>query len=181
MNSALKEDKVKHRSTLFIIALFLAVVGATAAQSIAERYGSREPRNTITDFKAPTKGPITPELAKKYFINQNEVISGGDLHLYENVTIEVGGRVPYTPNLGAFEAIDVNVGLYPIRGSYVHYSCRDLLTEYVGPAGLNARRYNHPKATGYAYKNTFGDWRVYLADRLAFESQNVTANAAPPK
>jgi len=149
-------------------------------KSIRELFGSREPHK-IKDSKAPARGAITAALAKKYFIGQTEGLSGGKLYLLENVKLEVGGGVPYHPNLGAFEAINVRVPLYPIRGSYLSYQCRNLVTEYVGPRGKNANRYSNPKATGYCYKNTFGDWRCFMADPNATSPENARHNVAPPQ
>ncbi len=153
---------------------------APKPKSIRELFGSREPQKCKAT-KAPAKGAITAALAKKYFICQTEGLSGGKLYLLENVKLEVGGGVPYHPNLGAFEAINVRVPLYPIRGSYLSYQCSNLETEYIGGRGKNASRYNNPKATGYCYKNTFGDWRCFMADPNATSPENVRHYVAPPQ
>ncbi len=149
-------------------------------KSIGQRFGSREPR-TLQNSKAPARGAITAALAKKYFSSQAEGVWAGHLYLVENVKLEVGGGVPYHPTLGAFDAVNVRVPLYPIRGSYLKYQCLDPETEYVGPAGKNANTYNNPKATGYCYKTTFGDWRCNMADPNSTSKENFRKNVAPPK
>lgn len=156
-----------------------APVAPAGTKSIRERYGAREPR-TCADTKAPLTGAITAELAKKYFICQTEKVWGGILYLVEDVKLDVGGGVPYQPNLGAFEAIDVNVPLYPIRGSYVLYQCKNLQTEHVGPPDTNCNTYQHRQATGYCYKTTFGDWRCSMADR-SNNPEDWRRGVAPPK
>ncbi len=92
------------------------------APPIDPKFGARAPR-TCTDKSAPASGPITAGWARKYFICKAESYSGSTLYLVENVKVQVGGGVPYTPNLGAFHEIDVTVPLYPIRGSLVSYTC----------------------------------------------------------
>jgi hypothetical protein len=152
----------------------------SAQTAKTNRFGARDPRK-CDDTKDPARGAITAALALKYLNCQMEYVSGGHLYLAENIKVEVGGGVPYTPNLGAFEAINVRVPLYPIRGSYLRYQCDDLKTEHVGPPDTNCTTYNQPKATGYCYKTTFGDWRCSMSDRSSHEKENVRKNVAPPK
>jgi hypothetical protein len=116
----------------------------------------------------------------KYLNCQMEGIWSNDLYLVENVKVE-GGGVSYDPTLGAFDAINVRVPLYPIRGSFLRYQCQDPATAYVGPPDTNCAAYNNPKATGYCYKTTFGDWRCQMADRSSTEKENYREKVAPPK
>lgn len=144
------------------------------------RFGARDAR-ICDDTKAPAKGAITAALALKYLNCQMEGIFSGHLYLVESVKVEVGGGVPYDPTLGAFDSINVRVPLYPIRGSLLRYQCKDLETEHVGPPDTNCNTYNNPKATGYCYKTTFGDWKCNMADRSANEKENFRRGVAPPK
>ena len=159
--------------------------GGTAAtqqeQSIRERYGSRDPR-TCEDQKAPARGAITAELAKKYFICKAEGVSGSLLYLVENLKLEVGGGIPYAAIIGhrSFSEIDVKHPVYPIRGSLLRYQCKDLVREHVGPPDTNCHTYNEPKATGYCYKTTFGDWSCYMSDS-SNKPENERTGVAPPK
>ena len=146
--------------------------------TINEKFGSREPR-TCDNKKAPEDGAITADLAKQYFICQAEGVWGAEMYLVDNVELEVGGGVPYHPTLGAFDAIDVNLPLYPIRGSYIKYQCRNLQTAHTGAPGTNCTIYKNPNATGYCYKDTFGDWHCYMADR-SNSAENIQVGVAPP-
>ncbi len=159
--------------------------GEAAAQrekSIGERFGSREPR-TCADTKAPAKGAITAVLALKYLNCQMESVWSNDLYLVENVKVEVGGGISYAAIIGQYslDQIDVKYPVYPIRGSFLKYQCQDPETAYVGPPDTNCTTYNQPKATGYCYKTTFGDWRCNMADRSGTETENVRRRIAPPK
>lgn len=164
------------------VVLLLGATFVVRAQDIGERYGSREPR-TCKDTKAPAKGAITAALAKVYLECQMEGVSGNPLYLVENVKVEVGGAIPYAAIIGhrSLAEIDVKHPVYPIRGSYLQYQIKDPVREHVGPPGKNATSYNHPKATGYCYKTTFGDWRCHMADPGATNKENVLHNVAPPK
>lgn len=169
-----------------ILTAALAIVWTTAVQttsaasaSIAETFGSRDPI-TCADTSAPASGPITADLAARYFTCQSEYIWSGQLYLIENVGLRVGGGLPYAPNLGAFEAIDVNIPLYPLQGSFIKYQCRNLRTEHDGPPDTNCTTYGNPNATGYCYKTTFADWRCHMADR-SNNPQNIQHGVAPPR
>lgn len=170
---------------LITIAVFLSVGGRALSQenpSIAERFGTREPR-TCADTKAPTKGAITATLARKYLECQMEYLSGsGELYLVENVKVEVGGGIPYSAIRGqrSLMEIDVNHPVYPIRGSFVLYQCKNKLTAYSGPPNTNCTTYNNPKATGYCYKTTFGDWKCFMSDPASNNAANIRHNVAPP-
>ena len=175
-------------SLLAAIAIVLTVgaFGAAVAQeskSISARYGSRDPR-TCEDTKAPARGAITAALATKYLNCQMEYISGGNLYLVENLkSVEVGGGIPYAAIIGhrSFSEIDVKHPVYPIRGSFLYYQCRNQLTEYVGPPNTNCATYNNPKATGYCYKTTFGDWKCNMTDSTIDTKESLRYNVAPPK
>lgn len=151
-------------------------------QSIGEIYGSREPR-TCADTKAPARGAITAALALKYLNCQMEYISMRHLYLVENVKVEVGGGIPYAAIMGqrSFSEINVRVPVYPIRGSFLQYQCKDPIREHVGPPNTNCNTYNNPNATGYCYKTTFGDWKCAMTDGNGNERENVRRNVAPPK
>ncbi len=112
-----------------------------------------------------------------------EYVSSNDLYLVENVKVAVGGGIPYAAIIGhrSFSEIDVKHPVYPIRGSFLQYQCQDPKTAYVGPPNTNCITYNQPKATGYCYKTTFGDWRCHMSDGSGTEKENVRYKVAPPK
>ena len=180
----MKKQSTRCRQALQLvtIAVLLSVGGEVLSQenrSIAEKFDAREPR-TCADTKAPAGGSITAALAKKYLECQMDYVSGnGNLYLVENVKVEVGGGIPYAAISGqrSLKEINVNHPVYPIRGSFLQYSCRNRITEYSGPPNTNASIYTHTNAKGYCYKTTFGDWSCFMADPDA----NVRHTVAPPK
>jgi hypothetical protein len=170
-----------------IIAIILAfgASSATVAQdekSISARYGSRDLR-TCEDTKAPARGAIPAASALKYLNCQMEYLAGGgDLYLVENVKVEVGGGIPYAAIMGqrSLSEIDVKHPVYPIRGSLLRYQCQNRLTAARVP-DANCTSYNEPKATGYCYKTTFGDWRCYMNDPDSNNDANIRHDVPPPK
>ncbi len=182
----MKKQTTKRQQLLLLttisIIFILSAFTATFAQekSIAERYGSREPR-TCEDTKAPAKGAITAALALKYLNCQMENVSGGDLYLVENVKVEVGGGISYAAIMGqrSLSEIDTKYPVYPIRGSLLRYQCQNRLTAARVP-DANCNTYNEPKATGYCYKTTFGDWRCYMNDP-GNDPANTRYDVPPPK
>jgi hypothetical protein len=170
-------------ATIAIVFAFGAfgTIAAQEEKSISARYGSRDPR-TCEDTKAPARGAITAALALKYLNCQMEYVSGGDLYLVENLKVEVGGGVPYAAIMGqrSLSEIDVKHPVYPIRGSLLRYQCQNRLTAARLP-DANCNTYNEPKATGYCYKTTFGDWRCYMNDPAGDNAANIRHDVAPPK
>lgn len=168
-----------------VTVLMLGAFGAAVAQddkSISARYGSREPR-TCDDTKAPAKGAITATLAAKYLNCQMEGLSGGNLYLVENVKVQaVGGGISYAAIMESrsLSEIDVKHPVYPIRGSLLLYQCSNRLTAARLP-DANCSTYNNPKATGYCYKTTFGDWRCNMNDPAANSDENIIHDVPPPK
>lgn len=138
-------------------------------RTLQQRYGSRVPR-TCADTKAPARGAITAALAARYFICQSEKVSGGSLYLVENVSVQVGGPMPYDRNLRAFDAVDVRAPLYPIRGSFTLYQCADLITAHSGSPSTSCLVYDNPHASGYCHKTTFSDWRCMMGDQSVTSS-----------
>lgn len=166
------------RSLLPAIAIVFMLSTAALAQSIGAKYGAREPR-TCENTKAPARGAITAAVALKYLNCQMEYVAGGgDLYLVENVKVAVGGGTPYAAIRGqrSLSEIDVKHPVYPIRGSLIRYQCQNRITAARVP-DANCNTYNEPKATGYCYKTTFGDWRCYMNDPAA----TVRHDVPPPK
>ena len=157
-------------------------VTQSAQTAKTNRFGAREPR-TCDDTKAPLKGAITAALAQKYLNCQMEGVRGNYLYLVENVKVEVGNGIPYAAIMRhrSFSEIDVNHPVYPIRGSFLQYLGKDPVSDHVGPPDTNCTIYNHPKATGYCYKTTFGDWKCVMGDPAANNKENVRRDVAPPK
>lgn len=179
-----KHNKSNWQTIAFAAIAIVFTFGIAAAQgekSIFKRYGSRDPR-TCEDTKAPARGAITAALAAKYLNCQMEKIVTNDLYLVENLKVEVGGGIPYAALTGrSFREIDVNYPVYPIRGSLLRYQCLVMGTLTDTLPGANCVTYNEPKASGYCYKTTFGDWRCYMTDPARNEKDNIRYGVAPPK
>lgn len=178
-----KQTKSNWQTIVFVSIVIVFAFSASFAQtSVGANYGSREPR-TCEDTKAPAKGAITAALAAKYLNCQMEGLSGGSLYLVENVKVEaVGGGIPYAAIMGqrSLSEIDVKYPVYPIRGSFLQYQCQNRLTA-ARVADANCNTYNNPKATGYCYKTTFGDWRCNMNDPASGSAENIHHDVPPPK
>ncbi len=168
---------------LTAIVLAFSTFNAVLAQddkSPGKRYGTREPQ-TCTDMKAPEKGPITADLAAKYFTCKAEGIYGQYLYLVENVKVEVGVGRPYNPNMDInVPEIDVRFPIYPIRGSFTKYQCKDPQTDYIAIPGRNSNRIEHPNAKGFCYRTTLGDWSCYMVDSDD-KLENYFPDVKPPR
>jgi len=106
------------------------------------------------------------------------VAGGGDLYLVENVKVQVGGGFFYAQirSTKYLPEIVVKYPVFPFRGSLLRYQCQTRITAARVP-DANCNAYNEPKATGYCYKTTFGDWRCYMNDPAA----TVRHDVPPPK
>lgn len=163
---------------VFTIVLIQSVI-AQEKKTPGERYGSREPQ-TCLDMKAPARGAITAALATKYFTCQSEGIQGQYLYLVENVKTEVGAGRPYNPNMDLnVPEINVKFPLYPIRGSFTKYQCKDPQIDYIKIPGRTCNRTEMPNAKGFCYKTTFGDWSCNMLD-LDGKNENYFPDVAPP-
>lgn len=147
-----------------------------AGRSIGQRYEAREPR-VCADMTAPARGAITAAVALRYLNCQMEYESGDNLYLVDNVTVQVGGGISYAAIRGqrSFMEIDVRAPVYPIRGSLLRYQC----SPTYGKSDPNCLMYDYPKATGYCFKTTFGDWKCHMSD--AAVTSSTGQRVAPPK
>jgi hypothetical protein len=150
--------------------------------SVGAKYGARDPRGCATRT-APAHGPPSAEQARQYTICEME--NGDGIHpldLITNLKVQVA-PIPHPPNqlLSEFTASDRDPRepIWDIRGSYTGYRCFALSTLVAG--NDFARTHNcwvteQPAATGYCYKNTFGDWHCGLLGH----STNTVPNMLPP-
>ena len=163
-NKMKKQNNQPLQSLLLATIAIIFLLGASAStfgQGIGAKYGSREPQ-TCADTKSPAKGAMTVALATKYFICNSEHIYSDNLYLVEDVSVQVGGAVPYNPRYSAPD-IDVRASIFPIRASFRKYQC-DMIYADKSNYGTNCTVYHQPKATGVCYKTTFGDWQCGASD-----------------
>lgn len=161
-----------------VISMILLGAGlSTFAQTGAGKpFGARDPR-TCADTKQPTSGAMTTALATKYVICSQEHVEGENLYLIEDLTVQVGGAVPYNPNRFPFASdIDTKAPVYPIRASFKEYQCHQV-SDVLQNKGYNCSIYPRPKATGVCVKTTFGDWSCTITSDDRSEPET---NMPPP-
>ena len=129
-------------------------------------YGTREPV-TCAERTAPAHGAPSAEQAKQYVICDSEHVFGSSLFLVANVKVQVA-PVSHPPNgIVIMNAAGINPGqpVWDIRGSLTQYQCsRTGATDNDFARTHNCNIINQPAATGYCYKNTFGDWHCVMSD-----------------
>src|SRR5947209_16526272 len=95
---------------------------AQVENDVGKDYGSRDPA-VCTDMKKPLKGGPSQEQAKQYVIcGLEHVVGSNTLYLAEDVTVSLGGGVPYNrENFPYATDIDTKSLVYPIRASFDQY------------------------------------------------------------
>lgn len=151
--------------------------------SIGAKYGTREPR-PCGDRTQPAHGAPSAEQATKYVTCELEQGDGRrPLLLVTNLKVQVAS-VSHPPNLLIKEltaaTMDPREPVWDIRGSFTSYRC-DALDSLIAQNDF-ARTHNcwvseQPTATGYCYKDTFGDWHCGLLGSLI----NWRTNVLPPQ
>jgi len=146
---------------------------------VGTKYGTRDPR-PCGPRTAPAHGAPSAEQARQYVICELEQGDGQrPLSLVTNVKVQVAS-VSHPPNQLVREItaarIDPREPIWDIRGSFTNYRCFALSTLVAG--NDYARTHNcwvveQPTATGYCYKDTFGDWHCGLMGNLTDWRTNV--------
>jgi hypothetical protein len=79
--------------------------------------------------------------------------------------------------------IDPSMPVYPIRGSYEQYSCKNIDPKdpngWPDKPGKNCLCSHIPKATGACWKTSFGDWKCSLVDSSNAGTWVVKTSPAP--
>jgi hypothetical protein len=120
---------------------------------------------------------MTAALAGKYLVCKNEQVSGNGntLLLVEDLTVNLGGGVPYNPKTFRITDIDTKALVYPLRASFKGYQCD------TGNIGYNCNIYYVEKAPGTCYKTTFGDWSCSIDYSFTSSFLKNEKNMPPPK
>jgi hypothetical protein len=108
------------------------------------------------------------------------VAGPSQISLLSNIKVQVA-PVSHTPNplVHPVDA-DTREGIWDIRGSYTQYLCTELSRQPTAfSKAHNCDVTDMPTATGYCYKNTFGDWHCGLLD-VAHAIANTRTNQLPP-
>jgi hypothetical protein len=146
---------------------------------VGVQYGTRNPR-TCASRSAPRMGAPSAAQAAQYVICELEQGDGTHpLSLVANVKVEVAAvshaSNNFTREITAAD-IDPSQPVWDIRGSFTNYRCAPLNSLIAG--NDFARTHNcwvldQPIATGYCYKNTFGDWHCGLLGKRTDWQMNV--------
>jgi hypothetical protein len=163
----------------------LVLAAPVQAQNIGAKYGSRDP-HTCASRTAPTKGAISSAQAKQYFQCDTEKLEEGGsgyqtLTLVTAVSVQVGAGRPFmmgTDDTGdnAHDGIDPHFTVYPIRGSFVLWTCAPLDAFNSGP-GRSCLKQAMPQATGICFMSSFKEWHCHMQDI----SQPMQNNQPAPK
>jgi hypothetical protein len=164
---------MKLKFSVLAITLLLGVTGTFAQDKKGQgaRFDTRDP-TSCASRKEPTKGALTADQAKQYWLCEAEVMvkagspENDQLKLRTNVIVEVGKGRPYNINTDSDSIeIDPSQTVYPIRGSYTGWICGSVhpLGAVGIAAGKNCVKAENPGATGTCFKTAFGDWRCVMA------------------
>lgn len=173
-------EKPDVKEILVLGLMSLAAVAVVPAQTgMAVKYGARSPA-ICPSRQEPARGAPSAAQALKYFICDNEYLQDWayrhELHLVSDVKVEVGaGRrfdiaIDHSP---ANEGIDAAQLVYPIKGSFVSWTCSPV---EASEAGKNCMKYTQQEATGTCYKTSSGDWHCRMIGRGDF-----VGGQPPPK
>jgi len=146
------------------------------------KFGTREPQ-ACASRTAPAHGAPSADQARQYVLCEQEVAGPGQISLITNVKVQVA-PTNHPPNQLVLALhgsdIDLREGIWEIRGSYTQYLCAELsLQPTVFSKTHNCNVTDMPTATGYCYKNTFGDWHCGMLD-VAHAIANTRTNQLPP-
>ncbi len=143
------------------------------------KYGSRDPKicSAVKSGGAPTAAQ-----AIQLFTCATEVDTGDTIYLVENVQVQVASTPRNFQAGDAYNDMEQNSPIYPIRGSFVEYACRKVfnLDASHTNVGKNCMAMQQPHAQGICYKNGFGEWTCKMRDP-AVHWDTAVANLAPPR
>jgi hypothetical protein len=141
---------------------------------VGKPYESRDPY-TCRDASKPTS---TRAVAENYRCNFEEV-SGGKLHLVENIVVSEMGSPRQYDHYHDMEAwgIDATQPITPIRGSFDEYVC-DEVSDYMQNSGKNCLIAHSSDAEGVCYKTASGEWKCIMQDTT---TKKTSFTGKPPR
>jgi hypothetical protein len=145
------------------LAIAVSPFAAQAQTGVGAHFGGARDPQVCASRTAPPSGPITADLAAKYVTCVEEHASLTALYLIDNMKVQVGASRPFQIRSDSYSDIDPAQPVYPIRGSYVRYSC-SVPNAAVGTVGKNCSIVDQPNATGVCFRTTFGDWNCEMKD-----------------
>ena len=161
----------------FLVLAF--TVPVVAQPGSGAKYGSRDPQ---TCSPANYSGAPSAAQAQELVACATEMDQGDTLYLVANVQVQVASASRRFQSGDEYGDIDQSKPVYPIRGSFVYYSCRKQFNLDASHTnmGKNCSVLQQPHAQGICYKTTFGDWTCKMRD-LAVHWDQATSNLPPPK
>jgi hypothetical protein len=131
--------------------------GISGPLTMLPKYDARAPR-TCSKVTSP------PSAAQAAVLVQctMDAESYTGLGLIQDVKVDMGSSRPFVYYTDAgLAGIDLNAKVYELRGSYTGYFCNLVSANLNGP-GKNCIKSVVPKAQGWCWKTTFGDWSCKL-------------------
>jgi hypothetical protein len=158
-------------------------------------YGTNRRPRTCTSRLSPKKGALNAEQAKMYFICDAEKWHGTEVQgssFFRLVDVQQIQVAP-VPRKATFDdidwgrkisAINTNLPVYDIRGTYISYACFGGVMEYESVRGRIIKKEKgkdchinqNTNREGFCFRNTFGDWHCVLD-----KSYTNTVRGIPPE
>jgi hypothetical protein len=130
--------------------------GISGPLSMLPQYQSRAPR-TCAKVKSPPSSAQAAVLVQCTM----ETDSLFGVGLIQDIQLEVGKSRPFVYQTDAgLTGIDLEAPVYPLQGSYTSYLCKTINNQ--NPAGRSCVRGVVPEASGWCYRNSFGDWKCRM-------------------
>jgi hypothetical protein len=131
--------------------------GISGPLKMIPEYDARAPR-TCSSVKSPPSAAQAAVLVQCTMDAQSYT----GLGLIQDVKLEMGSSRPFVYYTDAgLAGIDLNAKVYELRGSYTGYFCTLVSASLNGP-GKNCIKSVVPKAQGWCWKTSFGDWSCKL-------------------
>ena len=131
--------------------------GISGPLTMLPDYNARAPR-TCSKVTSPPSAALAAILVQCAMDAQSYT----GLGLIQDVKLEMGSSRPFVYYTDAgLAGIDLNAKVYELRGSYTSYFCSLVSASLNGP-GKNCIKSAVPKAQGWCWKTTFGDWSCKL-------------------
>jgi len=120
------------------------------------QYQSRAPRTC-----SPVKSPPSVAVATVLVQCTMETDSLFGVGLIQDIKLEIGKsrKFVYQTDAG-LTGIDLDAPVYPLQGSYTSYLCKTITNQT--PVGKNCVKSAVPEASGWCYRNSFGDWKCRM-------------------
>ena len=130
--------------------------GISGPLTMLPQYQSRAPR-TCSAVKSPPSVAVATVLVQCTM----ETDSLFGVGLIQDIKLEIGKSRPFVYQTDAgLTGIDLDAPVYPLQGSYTSYLCKTITNQT--PVGKNCVKSAVPEASGWCYRNSFGDWKCRM-------------------